>query len=85
MRAGLRGVRAAAEVEPVLGPRQPELVEEDLGELGVVVLARVDEHLLGRLRAGGPETAAALTNCGRFPMTVRTRHERVHAGLSTMP
>jgi hypothetical protein len=29
----------------VLGAREPELVEEDLGELLVVVLARVDEHL----------------------------------------
>ena len=30
----------------VLGPRQAELGEEDLGELLVVVLAGVDEHLL---------------------------------------
>ena len=49
MRPGLLRVGAAAEVEQVLGPRQVELVEEDLGELRVVVLARVDEHLVGRL------------------------------------
>ena len=30
----------------VLGRREPQLVEEDLRELLVVVLARVDEHLL---------------------------------------
>ncbi len=35
-----------AQVEPVRGLREPELVEEDLGELVVPVLARVDDDLL---------------------------------------
>ena len=56
----------------VLGAGELELVEEDLRERLVVVLARMDEHLAGH-RAERPETAAALMNCGRFPMTVRTR------------
>ncbi len=43
---GLGRVGAAAELEVVLGPRQAELGEEDLGELLVVVLAGVDQHLL---------------------------------------
>ena len=46
---GLLRVGAAAEVEQVLGPRKVELVEEDLREDRVVVLARVDEHLVGGL------------------------------------
>ena len=50
---GLRGVRAAADAEQVLGRRQLELVEEDLRQLGVVVLAGVDGDLLVRARAGG--------------------------------
>ena len=37
----------AAELEPVLGPRQVELVEEHARERVVVVLAGVHEHLVG--------------------------------------
>ena len=33
----------------MLGARQAQLVEEDLRELVVVVLARVDQHLVGDL------------------------------------
>ena len=55
------------------GRGSAELVEEDLRELVVVVLARVDEHLVARPSRRRSETAAALMNCGRFPMTVRTR------------
>ena len=47
IRAVCAVLRAAAELEPVLRPRQPELVEEDLRERLVVVLAGVDEHLVG--------------------------------------
>ena len=43
----LLGVAAAAEVEPMLGPRQLQLVEEDLRQRRVVVLARVDHDLVG--------------------------------------
>ncbi len=35
------------------------------------MLARVDQELLVGTAAGAGETAAALMNCGRFPMTVR--------------
>ena len=51
---GLPGVRAAAEIEPVLRPRQRQLVEEHARELVVVVLAGVDEHLRRARRAAGP-------------------------------
>jgi hypothetical protein len=51
--ARLLGVGAAAQLEQVLGPRQLQLVEEDLRQLRVVVLARVDEHLLGGVTEPG--------------------------------
>ncbi len=43
---GLPAVRGGADAEVIVGRRQVELVEEDIGELLVVVLAGVDEHLL---------------------------------------
>ena len=79
MRAVCCGVGAAAELEPVLGAREAQLVEEDLRELVVVVLAGVDHHLVAGL-AQRLETAAALTNCGRLPITVRTLTDRGNAG-----
>ena len=69
MRAVCDGVRAAADAELALGRREPELVEEDGGQLVVEVLAGVDHAPpRGRARRRG-ETAAALMNCGRLPMT----------------
>jgi hypothetical protein len=44
--AGLRDVRAVAEAEVEVGGRNPELVEEDLRQLVVVVLAGVDQDLV---------------------------------------
>ena len=49
-----------------------ELAEEHRRQLVVVVLARVHEHLLVAL-AQTRDTAAAFTNCGRFPTSVSTR------------
>ena len=50
------GVRARADAEVVVGLRQPELLEEDVAEAGVVVLAGVHEGLrevdAARRRAG---------------------------------
>ena len=37
---------ARSRVEPVVGLAQPELVEEDLRQLAVVVLARVNDGLV---------------------------------------
>ena len=45
-----------------------------------MVLAGVDEQLLV-LGAQPAETAAALTNCGRLPMTVRMRMAIGRGGL----
>ena len=67
----------------MLGPRQLELVEEDLRERFVVVLAGVDEDLAATARSG-PETAAALMNCGRFPITVSTRSFRGAGARETL-
>ena len=61
------------DAELALGPRDAELLDEDRAELVVVVLAGVDEQLLVLARAAARETAAALTNCGRLPMTVTIR------------
>jgi hypothetical protein len=44
---GLRGVGPAPEIELVIRPRQPQLVEEHARQLVVVVLAGVHQHLLG--------------------------------------
>jgi hypothetical protein len=49
------------------GLRQPELLEEDLRELGVPVLARVDDDLVDVRLAERHESGADLTNCGRLP------------------
>ena len=67
---GLLGVRAGADAEEDVGRRQPELVEEDVGHLRVVVLAGVDERDLGSglLRARG-WTGAAFMKFGRAPTT----------------
>ena len=46
MRAGLLAVGARAGLEPVARRRQLELLEEDGRELGVVVLAGVEDDLL---------------------------------------
>ena len=43
---GLRGVGAAPDAEPMVRPRQSQLVEEHPRQLVVVVLAGVDEHLM---------------------------------------
>ena len=45
-RGRLLRVRAGADAERVVGLADAELLEEDLGHLAVVVLARVDEHVL---------------------------------------
>ena len=50
----------------------PSSCDEDRRQLVVVVLAGVDEQLLVRRSRSRRETAAALTNCGRLPMTVTT-------------
>ena len=60
----------------MLRPGQRELVEEHARERVVVVLAGVDQHLHRPPRAAACETAAALTNWGRLPTTVRTRTAR---------
>ena len=44
-------------LELVVGRRQPELLEEDAGQLVVVVLAGVHEHVLGRRRAARASAA----------------------------
>ena len=49
----LPGVGAAAEVEMMVGSWKLQLVEEDAGELVVVVLAGVDEHLTRALAQSG--------------------------------
>ena len=43
---GLLGMRARSSLQAVGGRREAELVEEDLRELGVVVLPGVDDNLL---------------------------------------
>ena len=50
---GLLRMRAGADAEEVVGLRQAELVEEDVGHVGVVVLAGMDER-----RASTPASAA---------------------------
>ena len=49
-RRGLARIAPAARVQAIVGPRQPELVEEDPRQRVVVMLTRMDEHL-GRHRA----------------------------------
>ena len=53
---GLRGVGARARVEAVIRVGEPELLEEDRGELAVVVLARVQHDLVDRPGFGVPRT-----------------------------
>ena len=67
---------AVLEIEPVAAARQAELLEEDVGELAVVVLAGVDDDLVDPASRSATESGAALMNCGRFPTTVRTFTER---------
>ena len=62
-------VLEACEVEPVLRARQLELVEEHLREVVVVVLAGVDEHLVGQLAEperdrGGLDELGPITDDG---------------------
>ena len=78
---GLRGVRPARDVQLALGRGQAELGEEHRRELVVEVLAGVDEHLLVDPAQRPGDTAAALMNCGRLPMTVRIfiRRSRLRA------
>ena len=64
------------EVEPVARLRQPELVVEDVGELGVPVLPGVQPDLLDPRGGERGRERADLMNCGRFPTTVRTFTER---------
>ena len=47
-RGRLLGVRPRADIELDVGTRQRQLVEEDVLQLGVIVLARVNENLLVR-------------------------------------
>ena len=51
--------------------RDAQLVEEEVGELGVVVLAAVHQHLVDPRAQGARESGAAFTNCGRLP-TIET-------------
>ena len=51
---------------------QAELLEEDLREVGVVVLAGVDEHVVAQRPSSARATGAALMNCGRLPTTETT-------------
>ena len=44
---GLLGMRARSDVEPMRRLREAELVDEELRELRVVVLTRVDDDVLG--------------------------------------
>ena len=93
-RAAARARRASARSAPccVPPPRSsrcsgrgsPSSSKKTCESCVVVVLARVDEHLRRAARAGGAETAAALMNCGRFPMTVRTRIESRCIGVGRM-
>ena len=66
----LPGVRAAADAQLAIGPRQAQLGKEHARERVVVVLAGVTSTSSWRSR-NGPDTAAALTNCGLLPTTVR--------------
>ena len=60
------------QVESVARLRQAELLEEDVGELAVVVLTRVHETSSIPVMRKPTESGALFTNCGRFPTTVRT-------------
>ena len=60
------------EVEPVGRLRQPELLEEDLGELPVPVLSGVQHDLLDPGLAQRHRTGPDLMNCGRLPTTENT-------------
>ncbi len=68
----LARVRAGADAEVVVGLRQRQLLEEDVGHAGIVMLAGVHEDL-GVVWRTTRENAAALMNCGRAPTTVRKR------------
>jgi len=73
---GLDSVRARSDVEPVLRFRKAELVDEDLGELRVVVLTRMDDDVLG---IGKP--SFQLRDDGRHLHEVRSRTDDVEQSL----
>ena len=64
-RGGLLRVRSRADPERVVGVADAELLEEDLGHLAVVVLARVDEHVLELIAppAAAPRRSARSSSC----------------------
>ena len=76
---GLLGVGPGAHPELVVGRWQPELLEEDLGELAVVVLARVDQDLLRGL-AQVPRDGRRLDELG--PVPDHRQHAPVRASSS---
>ena len=71
-----------AQVEPVARLGEAELVEEDLRELAVVVLPRVQHDLVDPRLPERSESGADLMNCGRFPTTERTRTAATIRGAS---
>ena len=64
-------VAAGADAEQVVGLRQPELLEEDLGHQPVVVLPGVDDRARpsGKRSRSAAITGAILTRLGRVPTT----------------
>ena len=80
----LLGVRAAVDAELALGPRDAELLDEDRATARRRGAGRCGRAARRARRAAARETAAALTNCGRLPMTVTTRTASARGGAELL-
>ena len=70
------------EVEPVSGLREPELVEEDLRQLRVVVLARVEDALVDPRLAKRERERSRLDELRAVPDDGEHLHRRVRLALN---
>ena len=69
------------EVEPIGGLREAELVEEDLRQLGVVVLARVQDALVDARLAERERQRSRLHELRAVPDDGEDLHRRVRLAL----